>query len=112
MIKLTVMYPNSEDLKFDMDYYRSTHIPMMQRLIAERLKGFSLDRAAGADLPAPYAVMANLLFESVKSMQAALAALEPGAGKPPPASVSFGELQQIVGFPDYWQRETQYKAQE
>jgi hypothetical protein len=44
MIKLTVMYPNSEDLKFDMDYYRSTHIPMMQRLIGERLKGFSLDR--------------------------------------------------------------------
>ena len=74
MIKLSVMYPKSEDLKFDMDYYWASHVPMMRRLIGEKLKGFSIDRAAtGPDLPAPYAVIANLLFESVETMQAALA---------------------------------------
>ncbi len=73
MLKLSVMYPKSEDLKFDMDYYRESHVPMMRRLIGESLKGFSVDRAAtGPDLPAPYAVIAHLLFESVETMQAVL----------------------------------------
>lgn len=74
MLKLSVMYPKSEDLKFDMDYYRESHVPMIRRLIGERLKGFSVDRAAtGPGLPAPYAVIAHLLFESVETMQAVLA---------------------------------------
>jgi len=74
MIKLSVMYPNSGDLKFDMDYYRSSHIPMVRRLTGDRLKGLSVDLAAtGPDLPAPYAVIANLLFESLETMQAVLA---------------------------------------
>jgi uncharacterized protein (TIGR02118 family) len=74
MIKLSVMYPQSEGMKFDMDYYRETHIPMVRRLIGENLRGLSIDLAAvGAGLPAPYAVIANLLFESVNTMQAALA---------------------------------------
>ena len=74
MIKLSVMYPKAESLQFDMDYYRGSHIPMMLRLIGESLKGFSIDRAAtGSDLPAPYAEIANLLFEPVETMQAALA---------------------------------------
>ena len=74
MIKLSVMYPAAEDIKFDMDYYRAKHIPMMRRLIGDSLKGFSMDRGVvGAELPSPYAVTANLLFESVEAMQAALA---------------------------------------
>jgi uncharacterized protein (TIGR02118 family) len=74
MIKLSVMYPKSEELNFDMDYYRAIHIPMLHRLIGDRLKGFSVDRAvAGPDLPAPYAAITKPLFESVESMQAALA---------------------------------------
>jgi len=61
-------------MKFDMDYYRQTHIPMVRRLIGEKLKELSIDQAAvAADLPAPYAVIANLLFESVETMQTALA---------------------------------------
>ena len=74
MIKLSVMYPKSEDLKFDMNYYLESHIPMLRRLIGPSLKGCSIDRAAmGPDLPVLYAVIANLLFESVEAMQAALA---------------------------------------
>lgn len=51
-----------------------------------------------------------LLSCAIAAMQAALSALRPGAAKPLPPSVTFAELQQIVGFPDYWQRETEYKA--
>ena len=30
----------------------------------------------------------------------------------PPPSISFVELQGIVGFPDYWERETRYQAKD
>jgi hypothetical protein len=30
----------------------------------------------------------------------------------PPPSISFVELQEIVGFPDYWERETRYQAKD
>ncbi len=73
MIKLSVMYPKTDDLKFDMAYYRETHVPMVRRLIGSRLKGFSLDQAvAGQNLPTPYAVIAHLLFESLEVMQSVL----------------------------------------
>jgi hypothetical protein len=31
---------------------------------------------------------------------------------PVPPSVSFAELQHIVGFPEYWDRETRFRAAE
>jgi hypothetical protein len=34
----------------------------------------------------------------------------PGSTAPLPATISFGELQSVVGFPDYWQREERYRA--
>jgi 2-methylisocitrate lyase-like PEP mutase family enzyme len=54
-----------------------------------------------------YPVM--LLSSAVAAMQATLAALAGDTETAPPA-VSFQELQRVVGFPDYWEREVQYKA--
>ena len=55
-----------------------------------------------------YPVM--LMSSAIAAMQAALAALRSGAPADFPPSVTFAELQQIVGFPDYWERETRYAA--
>jgi 2-methylisocitrate lyase-like PEP mutase family enzyme len=57
-----------------------------------------------------YPVM--LLSSAVAAMQATLAALRPGATTPQPPSVSFTDLQRVVGFPEYWSRETLYQAKE
>jgi 2-methylisocitrate lyase-like PEP mutase family enzyme len=51
-----------------------------------------------------------LLSVSIAAMQTALAALKPGATTALPPSISFTELQSVVGFPDYWRREERYKA--
>jgi 2-methylisocitrate lyase-like PEP mutase family enzyme len=51
-----------------------------------------------------------LLSSAIAAMQAALAALLPESNKTFPPSVLFAELQQVVGFPDYWERETRYKG--
>ena len=56
-----------------------------------------------------YPVM--LLSAAVAAMQSTLSALNPAAGAPMPPAVSFAELQSVVGFPDYWQREEKYKAE-
>ncbi len=51
-----------------------------------------------------------LMSSAIAAMQTALVALHPGSKMAYPPSVSFAELQQVVGFPDYWERETRYKA--
>jgi len=57
-----------------------------------------------------YPVM--LLSSAIAAMQATLTALQPGSKAPAPPSVSFVDLQGIVGFPDYWSRETRYQTKE
>src|SRR5262245_59784686 len=59
---------------------------------------------------AVYPVM--LLSSAIAAMQATLAALRPGSKTPRQPSISFTELQEIVGFPDYWERETRYQAKD
>lgn len=51
-----------------------------------------------------------LMSSAITAMQAALAALKSDGRTPLPPSIAFVELQQLVGFPEYWERETRYKA--
>lgn len=53
-----------------------------------------------------------LLAAGITAMQTSLEALKPGSNARLPPYVNFPELQQVVGFPDYWERETRYKAAE
>jgi 2-methylisocitrate lyase-like PEP mutase family enzyme len=57
-----------------------------------------------------YPVM--LLSSSIAAMQATLAGLRPGSKTPPPPTISFTDLQGVVGFPDYWSRERRYQVKE
>jgi 2-methylisocitrate lyase-like PEP mutase family enzyme len=57
-----------------------------------------------------YPVM--LLSSAIAAMQGTLTALRPGALAAQPPAVSFADLQKVVGFPDYWDRETRYQAKE
>jgi 2-methylisocitrate lyase-like PEP mutase family enzyme len=59
---------------------------------------------------AVYPVM--LLSSSIAAMQATLEALRPHSKTPLPPAISFTDLQSVVGFPDYWSRETRYQAKE
>jgi 2-methylisocitrate lyase-like PEP mutase family enzyme len=57
-----------------------------------------------------YPVM--LLTSAIAAMQGTLAALRPEANLPQPPAISFTDLQGVVGFPDYWAKETKYQAKE
>ena len=72
MIRVSVMYPNESD-KFDMDYYLNKHIPLVhQRLDSFGLVRTEVDKGIGTQepgAPAPYAVIAHLIFNSIEEME-------------------------------------------
>lgn len=72
MVKVTILYPNGEGKKFDMNYYSKTHMPLMQTLFGKGMKGYAFDKgiASGApDTPLPYVTIGYLYFEKVEDFQ-------------------------------------------
>lgn len=71
----TVLYPNDDDIKFDMSYYLSKHMPLMQEQFTKHgLKSWEvIEYKPGADGAKPlYAYGANLVFDTAEQLQAAL----------------------------------------
>jgi uncharacterized protein (TIGR02118 family) len=74
MIKVSVLYPNEEGKKFDMEYYLNSHIPMLQEKLGAALKGGAVEQGlSGVEpgSPATYVAMGHLLFDSVEAFQSA-----------------------------------------
>jgi uncharacterized protein (TIGR02118 family) len=76
MVKVSVLYPNRADTKFDMRYYLNHHIPMVRRLLGSALKGVSVEHGISGEEPgssAPYVATGHLLFDSVQTFQSSFA---------------------------------------
>lgn len=74
MIRISVLYPNTEGKKFDMTYYCTKHIPMVQQKLGAACKGVHVDQGLSGAQPgskASYVAMAHLLFDSVEVFQTA-----------------------------------------
>lgn len=74
MIKVSVMYPNTAGARFDHDYYRDKHMPMLKEKMGDACKSYTIDKglAGGAPgAPAPYIGMCHIFCDSVESFQAA-----------------------------------------
>ena len=77
MYCLTVTYPKDDNSTFDHEYYAATHIPLCQKLFGEHgLRGTVLRTAEGKGPGSKDLNHASidLVFDSVESLQAALAA--------------------------------------
>ncbi len=71
-IKVSVLYPDGEGKTFNMDYYCSTHIPMVAELLGDAVQGASVEKGIAGGAPgstATYQAMGNLYFDSVESFQ-------------------------------------------
>ncbi len=76
MIKVSVLYPATENAKFDIDYYCKMHMPMVQDKLGAACKRVSVDDglAGGAPgAPAPFVAIGHLYFDSVAEFQTAFA---------------------------------------
>jgi uncharacterized protein (TIGR02118 family) len=74
MVKVSVLYPNTPDSTFDIDYFMNTHIPMMQSKLGAACKGVELEMGlAGVQPgePPTYIAMGHLHFDSVGTFEAA-----------------------------------------
>src|SRR5215813_3207035 len=67
MIKVSVMYPNKPGVRFDHDYYRTKHLPLIQRRLGAALKYYTIDKGLvdGKGNPGAYVAMCHLLCDSV-----------------------------------------------
>jgi len=71
MIKVSVFYPNSAGARFDMAYYTSKHMPMVQRLVTT-CKGIAAEKGVAGGTPGSqptYIAIGHLLFDSVQAFQ-------------------------------------------
>jgi uncharacterized protein (TIGR02118 family) len=75
MIKVSVLYPNEEGKKFDMDYYTGKHMPMVQsRLDSMGLLRIEVERglsSADPSAPAPFVAIGVLYFNKVEEVHEA-----------------------------------------
>ena len=72
MIKVSVMYPNKSEVRFDHDYYRDKHLPLIKSRMGAALKYYTIDKGlagAAADAPAAYVAMCHLLCDTVEAYQ-------------------------------------------
>lgn len=73
MIKISVMYPHSPTVRFDHEYYRDRHMPMVKQLMGDLLRRYTIDKglAGGAPgAPPVYVAVGHLYCESVDAFQA------------------------------------------
>jgi uncharacterized protein (TIGR02118 family) len=72
------MYPRQEDARFDFEYYRTTHMDLVEK----HLKPFGLTKtevekgiSGGGDQPAPYVCVGLLYFETEDGYEKGIAAV-------------------------------------
>ena len=72
MIKVSVMYPNKEGARFDHQYYRDKHMPLVKARLGDACKYYTIDKglAGGAPGdPATYVGMCHIFADSVEAFQ-------------------------------------------
>ncbi len=70
MIKVSVMYPNKSGERFDHNYYRDTHMPLIARRMGPALKYYTIDKGlsgATSEAPPAYVAMCHLLCDSLET---------------------------------------------
>lgn len=76
MIKVSILYPNSAGIHFDMDYYLQKHMPMAIGFLSAHpgYRGVSVERGTGGEGPGSnptYIAMCHFLFDSIESFMQA-----------------------------------------
>jgi uncharacterized protein (TIGR02118 family) len=72
MIKVSVMYPNKEGARFDHQYYKDKHMPLVKARLGDACKYYTIDKglAGGAPGdPATYVGMCHIFSDSVDAFQ-------------------------------------------
>lgn len=72
MIKVSVMYPNTLGARFDHEYYRDKHMPLVKSRMGDSCKYYTVDKGLAGGVPgspASYIGMCHIFSESVEAFQ-------------------------------------------
>jgi len=69
MIAVTILYPKTDDSTFDMDYYKSSHMPMLADALGDACKGWG----AATVKTGTWAAIGWATVESQEAFDAAMA---------------------------------------
>jgi uncharacterized protein (TIGR02118 family) len=72
MQRVTVLYPNGADVKFDFDYYLAKHVPWVAGLVGQKIevrRGISNPNGS----PAAFICIATIFVNSIEQFQTVLA---------------------------------------
>ncbi len=72
-VSFNVIYPNHEGARFDMGYYRSSHIPLVMKVMGAS-SVILIEGVPNGTTPPPYAMIAHFQFPSAEALRAVLAA--------------------------------------
>lgn len=95
MIKLSVMYPYAAGMHFDHDYYRDSHLPMIQRKMGDALLYYTIEKGLSGvepDSKPAYVALCHLYCDSV---QALMAGMGPHAGEFGADVVNFTDIKSV-----------------
>lgn len=73
MIKVSVMYPFAAGARFDHDYYRDKHMPLVKQRMGETCKFYTVDKGLAGGTPGSdptYIGMCHIFCDSVATFQA------------------------------------------
>ena len=93
-MSLNVLYPHHEGARFDLAYYKATHIPLAMRVMkatsVKLIEG--MPNAAGA--PPPFVMIAHFEFASPEALRAGVT--DPGMADVRADIAKFTDIRQVV----------------
>ena len=75
MIKVSVMYPNTPGARFDHEYYKDKHLPLLKARMGDACKSYTIDKGLGGrapGAPATYVGMCHIFVDSIEAFQAGM----------------------------------------
>jgi uncharacterized protein (TIGR02118 family) len=76
MITVSIFYPNTLESLFNLEYYQTQHLPLIERLLKPMgMEQVMVDQAVGTPMPgisAPFSVIAHLIFNNLEEMELAM----------------------------------------
>ncbi len=72
MIKVSVMYPNQPGARFDHEYYRDKHMPLLKARMGDTCKFYTVDKGLSGrepGTPPAYVAMCHIYCDSVQAYE-------------------------------------------
>lgn len=100
MIKISILYPNHPNSRFDFHYYTDRHMPRSIGLLSTHpgFKGVSVEKGLGTSIPGqevPYIALCHFLFDSLDHF---IEAFTPHAAELQGDMIHYTDIEPIIQF--------------